>query len=159
MWMLVHLILFQTSPRLFSLLFILFSLFCPVAMISTTLFSGSLICSSALFCYWFLLVYFLFVLVLFIFISSSSCETLLVSFLYMPLFWDLGSSLLSLLWILFQVVCLSPLSYSSEFLFCSFIWNIFLWCFILSNFLCLWSPFCRLQNHNSSCFWCLSPSW
>ena len=39
----------------------------------------------------------------------------------------------------------------------SFICNIFLCHLILSNLLCLWSPFCRLQGHSSSCFWSLPP--
>ena len=34
---------------------------------------------------------------------------------------------------------------------------IFLSHLILSNLLCLWSPFHRLQEHSFSCFWCLSP--
>ena len=49
------------------------------------------------------------------------------------------------------------LSCYSWVLSCSFIWNIFLFCLILSNFLCLWSPFLRLQICSSSCFWCLPP--
>ena len=55
MRMLVHLMLSQRSLRLFSFLFILFSLFCSMAVISTVLPSRSLIHSSAsvilLFCY------------------------------------------------------------------------------------------------------------
>ena len=70
----------------------------------------------------------------------------------------LGSSLLSLLQILFQVDCLFDFH-----LFClvgfylvTFICKIFLCHLILSNFLCLWSPFCGLQDYSSS-FWCLPP--
>ena len=77
-------------------------------------------------------------------------------------FWDLGFSLLSLLWILFWVDCLSPLHLvvllgfhlvsssgtRQQILFC---------CLILSDFPCLWSPFHRVQDHTSSCFWCLPP--
>ena len=70
----------------------------------------------------------------------------------------LASSLLSLLQILFQVDCLFDFH-----LFClvgfylvTFICKIFLCHLILSNFLCLWCPFCRLQDYSSS-FWCLPP--
>ena len=45
--MLVCLVLSQRSLRLSSILFILFSLFCSSALISTLLSSSSLICSSA----------------------------------------------------------------------------------------------------------------
>ena len=52
MRMLVHLMLSQRSLRLSSFLFILFSLFCSMAVISTILSYRSLIHSSAsLFCY------------------------------------------------------------------------------------------------------------
>ena len=44
--MLVHLILSQRSLRLSSILFILFSLFCCLAIISTIVSSSSRICSS-----------------------------------------------------------------------------------------------------------------
>ena len=47
----------------------------------------------------------------------------------------------------------------SGFLSCSFVWYIVLCCLILSNFLCLWSLFCRLWDCSSSYFWCLPPSW
>ena len=47
MQMLVCLMLSQMSLRLSSFLFILFSVFCPVAVISTVLSSRSFICSSA----------------------------------------------------------------------------------------------------------------
>ena len=46
--MLVCLVLSQRSLRLSSILFIVFSLFCSLAVISTILSSSSLICSSAL---------------------------------------------------------------------------------------------------------------
>ena len=45
--MLFHLMLSQKSLRLSSILFILFSLFCSLAVISTILSYSSLICSSA----------------------------------------------------------------------------------------------------------------
>ena len=47
LWMLVHLTLSQSHLRLFSFLFNLFSLFCSSSVISTSLFSTLLICSSA----------------------------------------------------------------------------------------------------------------
>ena len=50
--MLVHLVMSQRSLRLSSILFILFSLFCSSAVISTILSSSSLICLlPQLFCY------------------------------------------------------------------------------------------------------------
>ena len=56
MQMLVHLMLFQRSLRLFSFLFFAYSLFCSMAMISITL-SFSLFILLQLFCYWFFLMY------------------------------------------------------------------------------------------------------
>ena len=47
--------------------------------------------------------------------------------------------------------------WSCGFLPFSFICNIFLCHLILLNLLCLWSPFCRMQGHCSSCFCCLPP--
>ena len=58
--MLVCLVLSQRSLRLSSILFILFSLFCSLAIISTVLSSSSLIRSSASVILLFLLVYFSF---------------------------------------------------------------------------------------------------
>ena len=106
----------QRSLRGCSFLFILFSLFCSMAVISTVLSSSSLIhFLCQLFCNWFLLVYFSFQLLYYssLFVLSSSRSPLIISCIFLIcasiLFWDLGSSLLSLLWILFQVDCLSPL--------------------------------------------------
>ena len=45
---------------------------------------------------------------------------------------------------------------SFRFLFCSFVLNIFLYHLILSKSLCLWSPFCKPQDCNSSFFWYLA---
>ena len=62
---------------------------------------------------------------------------------------DFGSSLLPLLWILFQVECLFPLHLSGLVGFYyvpSSAW-MFLCLFILSDLLCLGSPFCRLPLH------------
>ena len=78
-------------------------------------------------------------------------------------FWDLGSSLLSLLRILFWVdynSFLVRLPITTWFFFgvlsCSFVWSILLCCLILSNLPRLPSLFSRLQG--SSGFWCPSPS-
>jgi len=49
----------------------------------------------------------------------------------------------------------TSLSYSSGVFSCSFVWNIFLCYLILFNFLYLWTPFCKVQDCTSSCFWCL----
>lgn len=66
----------------------------------------------------------------------------------MPLFylWDFGS-LLSLLWIVFQIHCLFSLHLFGlvGFLTCSFDCKIYLWLLVLFNLLCLRSPFYRLQ--------------
>ena len=76
-------------------------------------------------------------------------------------FQSFGSSLLSLFWILFQVVayflfiylvfCVFSLSlYLHNIFFCLFI-------FFFFKLLCLRSPFPRLQVWISSCFWFLPP--
>ena len=53
---------------------------------------------------------------------------------------------------LFQVDCLSPLYFVILLEFHTFIWNVFLYHLILPNFLCLWSPFLRIQHCDSSWF-------
>ena len=72
-------------------------------------------------------------------------------------FQDFGSSLLSLLLILF-LDCLFLLHLFS---FVSFYLPpssaVFLCLLILLKLLCLGSPFRRLQVHSSHCFWCLPP--
>ena len=70
-------------------------------------------------------------------------------------------------WIIFTVITLNSFSgklpisssfiWSCGFLPYSFVCNLFLCLFILSNLLCLWSPFCRLWGCFPSCFWCLPP--
>ena len=70
-------------------------------------------------------------------------------------------------WIIFTIITLNSFSgrltisssfiWSCGFLPCSFICCIFLCLLTLSNVLFLRSPFCRLQGHSSSCFWCLPP--
>ena len=100
-WMLVHLMLSQRSLRLSSFLYILFSVFCFAALISTILSSGHLsILLSQLFCYWFLLVYHSSLF----FSSSRSLETFLASSPF--LLQDPVSSSLSLFWILLLGGCL-----------------------------------------------------
>ena len=102
----IALMLPQRSLRLSSFLFILFSLFCSAAVNSTICLPGHLsVLLPQLFCYWFLLVYFSFQLLYCSSVFFTSCRSLLnisCIFLMPPFFFqDLGSSLLSLLWILF----------------------------------------------------------
>ena len=109
MRMLVHLMLSQRSPRLSPFIFICFSIFCSVAVISTILSFRSLIHSSASAI---LLipssVLFLSVCTLVLLVSWETFLASSQSFL--PFFiQDPGSSSLSLFWILFLEGCLSPL--------------------------------------------------
>jgi len=75
-------------------------------------------------------------------------------------FWDLRSSILSLLWIFFQVSC-SPLYLVSlvslRFNIVPSSWNILLCYLVLSDFLYLWVPFCWLKECSSS--WILVSSF
>ena len=142
MRMLVCFMLSQRSLRPSSFLFILFSLFCSTALIFTILSSSSIIHYSASVILLLIpfRVFFISVFVLFISVCSlfllGLCLTVLVSSQSVPPFFfrDLGLSLLSLLWILFQVDFLSPLclvvllgfyfisssgTYSYAILFCS----------------------------------------
>ena len=102
------------------------------------------------------------VIVLFITVCllfSSSRSLLKVSHIFSILFLRF--------WIIFTIITLNsfsgrlPISFSfvwsCGFLTCSFICKIFLCLLILSNLLCLGSPFHRLQGHSSSYFWCLPP--
>ena len=114
-----------------------------------------------LFCYWFLLVI---VLLLFVCSLKSFSSLLNISFILSVhasiLFsWDLGSSFLSLLWILSQVDCLSPLHVVVHLGFYLILSSgtYFSTIIILSNFLCLGPLFYRVQECSSSCFWCLLP--
>jgi len=113
-WMLMCLTLPQRSLRLSSVLFILFTLFCPSEAISTILSSSSLIHSSAsdilllipsrVFLNSVSLLFFSVCL----FFNSSKPNKLIVVF--SPFcFQGFWSSLLSLFWIIFQVPCLFPL--------------------------------------------------
>ena len=169
--MLVLLMLSQRSLRLSSILFILFFffLFCSVAVISTILSSSSLICSSALIILLLIpsSVFFTSVIVLFI---TAFCSSVLLgpcqTFLGSP-FYFCGSILFSRSWIILRIITMNSFSgrlpisssfiWSYGFLPCSFICNIFFCHLILSDLLCLWSPFCRLQGHSSSCFQCICP--
>ena len=105
------LILFQRSVRLSSFLFILFSLFRSAAVVSTTLYFSSFIHSSASV---FLLVIlssvfinFSYCLICLFFNSYRSLLTITCVILICASILFLASSLLSSLWILFQVDCLS----------------------------------------------------
>ena len=149
----------QWSLRLCSCLFILFSLFCSTAVISTSLSSSSHhITSHSFFCLISLLlipssVFFISVTVLFIsaylfFKASSSLLNISCNFLVC------ASILFMRTWIIFTIFTLNSfsgrlsistsLSCSSGVLSSSFVWNIFLCCLILSIFLCLWPLFLSL---------------
>ena len=154
--MLVRLMLSQRSLRQSSILFILLSLFCSLAVISTILSFSSLIHSSPS------------VILLLI---PSSVFLISVIVLFITDFWSLlnVSFIFSILfrrsWIIFIIIPLNSFSdslpISSSFIWscrilpCSFACCIFLCHFILSNLLCLWSSFDRLQSRRSSCFCCL----
>ena len=65
----------------------------------------------------------------------------------------------TLLWIFFgRLPTCTSLSCSPGVLSCSFVWNIFPCCLMLSKFPCLWSPFHRQQDYSYFCFWYLPPS-
>ena len=144
---LVHFILSQRSWRLSSVLFILFALFCSSEVISTILSSNSLIRSvSDILLFIPFRVFLISVIVLFVSVCLlfNSYRSLLIdSCIFCILFLRFWSSLLSLFWTLFQVVCLFPLHF--VFLICSFICVVFLCLFIIIifNLLYLWSPLSR----------------
>ena len=106
-WMLVHVTLSQRSLKMSSFLFILFSLFCSAAVISTILSSGSLVHSSAS-----LILLLIPSSVLYSFLQFLCCLTLCALYIFFvehvlylclqSFFQNLGSSSLSLLWIPFQ---------------------------------------------------------
>ena len=147
---LVHLLLSQRSLRLSSFFLYFFSVLWQ--NISTSLSSSWLIRFSALFIR-LLIPYSIFILVIlllncFFVKSSNSLLNISCNFLVYP------SIPFSRSWIICTIITLSyfsvrlliciSLSCSSDVLSCSFIWNVFLCHIILSNFLCLWSPFHRL---------------
>ena len=110
-----------------------------------------------LFCCWFLLVYFSFQLLYCLSLFFKAPSSLLnISYIL-----SVCASILFLRsWIIFTVITLdsfsgwllisTSLSCYSEIVSCFFIWNISPCCLILSDFLCLWSPFLRLHDCNSS---------
>ena len=162
--MLVRLMLSQRSLSLSSILFILFSLFCSVIVISTILSSRSLIRSSAsvilllIHSREFLISFIMFIIIVCL-LFSSSWSLLNVSCIFSILF--------TRFWIIFTNITLNyfsgrlPISssfvFSGGFLPCFFICCVFLCLLNLLNLLCLGSPFRRLQFHSSCCFWCLPP--
>ena len=105
----------DTAENIIKTSYYFFPLFCSTAVISTNLSSSSLIHSSASFILLLLpsSVLFISFIVLFIFFFQYSSSLINISHNLVSLpsffFQDLGSSLLSLLWILFQAYCLSPL--------------------------------------------------
>ena len=159
------LILSQTSLRLPSVLFILFTLFFSSEVISTILSSSSLIYSSASD-------------ILLLIPSRVFLVSVIVLFVSVCLFFNSYTSLLidswifSILFTRFFIICYYysecfsgslPISsssiWTSVFLVCSFISVVFLCLFInFLNLLCLRSPFHRLQGWILSSFWFL-PSW
>ena len=149
---LVHLILFQRSLGLSSVFFILLPLFFSSEAISTILPSSSLIHSASD-----ILVlipsriFLISIIVLFVFVClffNSSRSLLIDSYISPFCFQGFWSSLLSLFWILFQVVCYFVFIYLD---FCVSILSLHL-CSISLPFhffflnLCLRSPFPRLQG-------------
>ena len=136
----------QRSLRLSSFLFILISLFCSVAVISTTVSSKSLIHSSASVI---LLsipssVFFTSVILFFISVCSLVLLGLLETFLVSSQ--SLSPILFLRSWIIFTIIFLSSFSSSlpistscscfSGGLSYSFIWDVIVCIFILSNFWC-----------------------
>ena len=99
----------------------------------------------------------LFIIVCLLF--SSSRSLLNVSYIFSILF--------PKFWIIFTIITLNSFSgtlptsssfvWSSGFLLYSFICYVFLCLLIFLNFLCLGSPFHRLQVRSSRCFRCLPP--
>ena len=147
--MLVHLILYQRSLRLSSVLFILFTLFCSSEVISTISSSSSLICSSAsdillliLFRLFLISVIVLFVSVCLFFNSSRSL--LIDSYIFSILF--------SRFLIIFTIIILNYFSgnlsiapsftWTSVFLVCSFICIVFLCLFFFFKNYCVWDLIC-----------------
>ena len=161
---LVHMILSQKSRKLSSVLFILFTLFCSSEVISTILSSNSLIRSSASD-------------TLLLIPSRVFLISVIVLFVSVCLFFNYSRSLLtdsgifSILFsrflIIFTIIILNSFSgslpisssfiWTSVFLVCHFICEVFLYLFIILflNLLCLRSPFASLQGWILFCFWFL----
>ena len=153
----------QRSLRLSSILFLLFSFFCSMVVISTILSSRPLICYSAsvillLFPFREFWISFIVLFIIICLLFNSSRFLLNVSYIFFIL--------LPRFWIIFTIIILNSFSgrlpissssvWSDGFLPCSFICCVFLCLHILLNLLCLGSPFHRLQVCSSHCFWCLS---
>ena len=155
------LMLSQRSLKLFSFLFILYSVFCSEVVISSILSSSSLIQSSSSVSLLLIpsSVFFISVIVLLIthnehidfFVLQFSGSLLNISCIFLAC----ASLLFLTAWIIFTIITLNSFSgrvpFSSSFIWsygflpCSYTSNIFHCCLILSSLLCLWSPFFRLQ--------------
>ena len=103
----------EVSETILSVLVILFTLFCSSEVISTISSSSSLICSASDIL---LLIAFRLFLISEIVLFVSVClffnsfrSLLIDSYIFSILFSRVWSSLLSFVWILFQVVCLFPI--------------------------------------------------
>ena len=160
--MLVHLILSQWSLRLSCFFFfsILFTLLCSTEVISNMLSFSSLISSSASDILLLIPSRVFLISVIRLFVSLglffySSRSLLIDSCIFSTLFSQFLIFLLSLFWILFQVVCLLPPNlFGLLFLVYSFICVVFLCLFItIFNVLCLKSLFPSLQCWIRSFFW------
>ena len=136
--------LFHRSLKLSSFLLILFSLFCSMEVISTTLSSSLLIHSSASvilvlipFSVFFISVILLFNSILFSFIFSNSLFKTSYNFLFCASILFLSSLIIFIIITLKLFSSRLPVSTSlfSGFLSCSFFQNIFLCCLILFKFL------------------------
>ena len=118
----MHLILFQRSLRLSSILFILFPLFCSSAVICTILSSNSFIHSSAsvillltpsrvFFNFSNCVIHLSLLILYFFYVLGDSINCVKIFLAFSPLYFKVfEASLLSLFWILFRVVCLFHLN-------------------------------------------------
>ena len=137
------------------------SLFCSTVVISISLFPRSLIYSAP-----FILllipssVFFISVIVhVCLFFKSSSpllntfCIFLVCTFILFLRSWII----IVLNSFSGRLPVFTSLSYSSGVFFCSLFGTYFSVILILFDFLYLWTPFCKVQDCTSSCFWCLPP--
>ena len=152
----------QRSLKLSSFLFILYSVLCSAVVISSILSSSSLIHSSGSVILLLIpsSVFFISVIVLLIthnehidfFVLQFSGSLLNISCIFLTCAFLLFLTAC----IIFTIITLNSFShrvpFSSSFIWSygslpySFTGNIFQCCFILSNLLCLWSPFFRFQS-------------
>ena len=144
----------QKFLSLSSFLFILFSLFCPMAVIFITVFQLIYLFSPSIFQLLILSsVFFISVIVFFI----SVCSLIFLSVSNISYVFAICTSICFprsciILTIITQTYfsgrlrISTVLSCSSRFLSFSFFWTVFLCLLIFPNFLCLWSPFHRLQG-------------